>query len=374
MTTRIASLTSMILLALGLVAFTGSALAGNGNGNGNSKDTAATPTAPAIEITPQAAPGNSANAQGQGNGNGKDKGTVDQSAKGSAAQNSGTQAGVKPTNSTAKSTTCSTGGGQGSSATCAATGTGAANASSAGKKDSSKRYGNGKTAAQIANSRAAPAGTQVYGPGNSQPHKVWDCRRQHWVDVHAVKSYSTASCNTQVRQPTASETRTESCSAVTVTKTEVTAQKGRAYGLSKHGKATHTKTEITTTVTPTGNVCVTGTGATGATTSGGTTGGTNNSSHTSNTTAASNTQSAVVAVAGATGSAATPRGSSSPTGVLGVTASAGNSEQAGGVLGAVESVGSGVLPFTGFPLWIVVLAALALIVVGLALRRGRATV
>jgi hypothetical protein len=58
-----------------------------------------------------------------------------------------------------------------------------------------------------------------------------------------------------------------------------------------------------------------------------------------------------------------------------VTATGGNSGPAGGVLGAIESVGSGVLPFTGFPLWIVVLAAGALSAFGLALRRaGRAIV
>jgi hypothetical protein len=296
MTKRIASLTSMILLGLGMAAFTGSALAGNGNGSG--KDEGSTGTQPA---------------------------------NGSAAQNSGAEPGVKPTNATAKNTTCSTGGGQGTSATCAATGSGAANASSAGKADSSKKYGNGKTAAQVANSRGAPAGTQVYGPGNSQPHKVWDCRRQHWVDVHAVKSYSTASCNTQARQPTASETRKESA---------------------------------------TGGASVPGP------TSGRTTGGANNSAHTPNTTGATSTQSGGVLGSSATGSGATAQGGSSPTGgVLGVTASGGNSGSAGGVLGAIESVGSGVLPFTGFPLWIVVLAAAAAIVLGLALRRrGHATV
>jgi hypothetical protein len=292
MTKRLASLTSMILLALGIAAFAGSALAGNGNG------------------------------QGQGNGN--DKGTTTQPAKGSAGQNSSTQAGVKPTNATAKGTTCSTGGGQGSSATCTATGTGAANASSAGKTDSSKKYGNGKTAAQIANSRGAPGGTQVYGPGNSQPHKVWDCRRQHWVDVHAVKSYSSASCTTQAQQPTSSETRTGP-----------------------------------------------GAGATGATSSG----GTNNSSHAANATGATKTRSGGVPGSTATRSGASaPKGKSPTGGVLGVTVSAGNSQPVGGVLGAIVSVGSGVLPFTGFPLWTAVLAALLLIVLGLALRRrGRAT-
>jgi hypothetical protein len=76
------------------------------------------------------------------------------------------------------------------------------------------------------------------------------------------------------------------------------------------------------------------------------------------------------------GSAASGQGRQSATGgVLGVTATAGNPDQAGGVLGAIQSAGSGVLPFTGFPLWLVVLAAVVLIVLGLALsRRGRATV
>jgi hypothetical protein len=87
-----------------------------------------------------------------------------------------------------------TGGSTGSSATCTSSGSTAATAQTAAKPDASKRYGNSQTAAQIANSRGAPAGTEVYGPGNSQPHKVMDCKRNHFVDVHAVKSYSTTSC------------------------------------------------------------------------------------------------------------------------------------------------------------------------------------
>jgi hypothetical protein len=39
------------------------------------------------------------------------------------------------------------------------------------------------------------------------------------------------------------------------------------------------------------------------------------------------------------------------------------------VLGVIASVGSGVLPFTGFPLFLAVLAAVVLIGLGLALRR-----
>ena len=293
MTKRIASLMSTVLLAAGIAAFTGSALADNGNGNGNSG----------------AAPGDSANAPGQVK---KDSATAttqasvstQASAGGSADQNAGAEAGAKPTSATAKGnkpTMCTTGGGTGSSATCTSSGATAATAQTAAKPDSSKRYGSGDTAAQIANSRGAPAGTPVKGPGNSQPHKVLDCKRNHWVDVHAVKSYSTISC----------------------------LQGGTTAG-------------------------TTGSATVGASVSGGT-----------NSTSATSTPSS--------NAGTTTHGNSTVGGVLGVTASGGKGAPAGGVLGAIESVGSGVLPFTGFPLWVVVLAAAALMAFGLALRRaGRA--
>jgi hypothetical protein len=44
-------------------------------------------------------------------------------------------------------------------------------------------------------------------------------------------------------------------------------------------------------------------------------------------------------------------------------------EPGAGVLSATGASGGGTLPFTGFPIWVVVLTALALIVVGLMLRR-----
>jgi hypothetical protein len=44
-------------------------------------------------------------------------------------------------------------------------------------------------------------------------------------------------------------------------------------------------------------------------------------------------------------------------------------ESAAGVLSATGAIGRGTLPFTGFPIWVVVLIALALIVLGLMLRR-----
>jgi hypothetical protein len=63
--------------------------------------------------------------------------------------------------------------------------------------DKTKRYGNGKTAGKIATSRGASGDTVLHGPGNSQPHKVVSCGHRHEVDVHAVKSYSSASCGEQ---------------------------------------------------------------------------------------------------------------------------------------------------------------------------------
>ena len=44
-------------------------------------------------------------------------------------------------------------------------------------------------------------------------------------------------------------------------------------------------------------------------------------------------------------------------------------ESAAGVLSATGAIGVGTLPFTGFPIWVVVVTALALIVLGLMLRR-----
>jgi hypothetical protein len=96
-------------------------------------------------------------------------------------QTTSSAAGVKPSNNTSKDQTCTTGGGEGSSATCQS-------GTYPGKADASKRYGNGKTAAQIANGKGAPAGTPIYGPGNSQPHKI--CGR----DVHAYKGASDKKC------------------------------------------------------------------------------------------------------------------------------------------------------------------------------------
>ena len=104
--------------------------------------------------------------------------------------------GTKPSNTTGKNTECSTGGGSGTSATCTAD-----NSNTSTNADSSKRYGNGKTAAQIANGKGAPSGTQITGPGNSQPHKI--CGR----DVHAYGKGNSKKCGTSTASTSGSSVK-----------------------------------------------------------------------------------------------------------------------------------------------------------------------
>ena len=60
-----------------------------------------------------------------------------------------------------------------------------------------------------------------------------------------------------------------------------------------------------------------------------------------------------------------------PHGVLGAQTTLASPKHAArhGVLGTVTRVSGSTLPFTGFPVWLAVLAALALILGGLAIRR-----
>jgi trimeric autotransporter adhesin len=62
---------------------------------------------------------------------------------------------------------------------------------------STKVYGNGRTAGQIAEENGAGASAMLYGPGNSQPHKAALCvtnGKLHLIDVHALKAHDAASC------------------------------------------------------------------------------------------------------------------------------------------------------------------------------------
>ena len=272
---------STLLLTVALVAFAGSALAGNGHGN---------------------PPGNP-----PGSGS-----------SGSASQNSTADPGMKPTNATTahKDTSCTTGG-SGGSVTCTASNSGTAANNTSGKSDVSKQYGNGTTAAQVATSHGAPSGTTINGPGNSQPHKVTDCKHKHGVDVHAAKNYSSASC---------ASTTTASSSTKTTASTQ-------------------TQAGVSAGVTSSSSVSATG-GVAGASSS---------------------------QAGGVAGAAATKQGGH---GVAGAKARGGvaGAKARGGVLGAVAAARHGQLPFTGFPVWLLVLIGLGLAATGLGLRRyARAT-
>ena len=173
--------------------------------------------------------------------------------------------------------------------------------------DSSKRYGNGTTAARIATSRGAPAGTDVHGPGNSQPHKVCG-KNGHFIDVHAVKSYVGITCSAATTQPQSQTTVTGTTSTTTTT-------------------TVITSADVTSTTAQTGSTSGTAAGG----------------------------------VAGVAVESGSPQ--------------SGSNGEGGGVLGAFGVAGvaaGGELPFTGFPLWLAILVAIALIAVGWTLhRRGR---
>jgi hypothetical protein len=266
-----------IALVLGLAALTGSALA-------------APPSTPpgqekkAEKQAEQAAAASQSAPTEQNQGQEQKAENAEQASNGINA----TSAGVKPSDGTEKNTWCKTGG-SGASTTCTR------NPPGTNPPDSSKRYGNGQTAAQIATSNGAPAGTDVYGPGNSQPHKVCG-KNGHFIDVHAVKSYVGISC-------TGSTVTTSAATGVAA---------AAASTSSAHGAA------------PTGTAGGAGTTATG----------------------------------GVPGASVEPQGATAGT--------------PGGVLGAFGVAGvaaGGVLPFTGFPLWLVILAAIALIAIGWTIQR-----
>jgi hypothetical protein len=200
----------------------------------------------------------------------------------------GASAGVKPSSATAKNTTAPAGSTQ------------------------TKLYGNGTTAGQIAMAAGASASTALYGPGNSQPHKV-ACGSK-MIDVHALKG------------------RLSACLAANAAVAGAAGARGSGNG------------------SVSGGVVNGSAGASGNTTVSASAGGNRGAGG-----------SAGVLGAGSTRGAGSQGGSGSPT--------------AAGILGAASSgVRSGTLPFTGFPLWAAVLAGVALLVGGSALRRtGRAT-
>ncbi|HLY94342.1 MAG TPA: hypothetical protein VKP14_05815 [Gaiellaceae bacterium] len=311
MSRSIAHIASVFALAVAAALFATTALADNGNGKDN---------------------GNSANAPGQVKQAGEPAQQQAAQPQPQAAQpqpqaaqpvaQSDTAPGIKPSNTTDKNTKCTTGGGTGASATCTSSNP------KTTKVDASKRYGNGTTAAQIANSRGAPAGTVISGPGNSQPHKVAVCpgktNKSGGRDVHAVKSYSTASCAPQ----------TTSSSSAAVSSSASTQSSSSASESSSSASVTQSATQSTQTPAAMAQ------------------------------TSAAPAQSAAPATS--------PGAESGVLGTVKALTPSSPKHANAGVLGTVASISGGNLPFSGFPLWIAALAAFALIASGALLRRRSA--
>lgn len=105
------------------------------------------------------------------------------------------------------------------------------NTHAAAGSSATKSYGNGKTAGQIAIQNGASASTNLYGPGNSQPHKASLCTggKVHLVDVHALKAHGSAgSCATSSTSTSASSTSTSTGSTSTSTSTSTSSSGGVA--------------------------------------------------------------------------------------------------------------------------------------------------
>jgi hypothetical protein len=94
-----------------------------------------------------------------------------------------------------------------------------------------KSYGNGQTAGQIAEKNGASATSDLYGPGNSQPHKTSLCGgSKHMVDVHALKAHGGAgSCASGSSGSTSTSTSTSASASANVT--------ARGNGVSAAAKA-----------------------------------------------------------------------------------------------------------------------------------------
>ena len=380
MKTRMTRLGAFAVFAVSLAVFTGSAIASNGHGKGTAPGQVKKSETPAAQATTstQASTQTTATVTASSSTQGNSANTPGQKKKAAATASTTatptTSTGMKPSSSTTahKWTSCTTGGGSGSTATCTRN-TAAATSAAKPTPDQSKQYGQGKTtAAQIVNSRGG-SGAHLTGPGNSQPHKVAVCphkkNRSGGVDVHAIKSYSTASC---AQQPSAHQQTqvTATCLGTTLVTTSTSSQvaaankRGRTFvqgNAGLHGKhkglktSTSTSTTTTTTFTPSTAACAQAKASVAATTS--------VAAPTSVTTAAPTTAAGITA-SGALGAHAT------------VAGRAHGHASAGGVLGAVTRLGRAgtrtTLPFTGFSLWIAVLIALGLIGGGFALRAGRA--
>jgi hypothetical protein len=173
---RIAAATAAAVTASAF-ALTGAAAAGgNGQGNGNVQATGngnanghATATATA---TAQASVQDRSSTHGRSSAH--SKAGAHAASQQQTATTSVTVQGVKPSQST----------------------TAQHNTNAPAASTQTKLYGNGNTAGQIAMQNGASATAVLHGPGNSQPHKTTGCAGRHEVDVHALKSHGGGGCAT----------------------------------------------------------------------------------------------------------------------------------------------------------------------------------
>jgi hypothetical protein len=175
---RTATIIGSALLLVVLGALVGPAYAsGNGNGNGPGKADAE------AAIAQSSSPGKSADAPGQVK---KDEHPLPAAAVssenskggGHAKSGFGSSAGVKPSNFTDHNTSAAAG------------------------SNSTKLYGSGQSAGQIAIQHGASFDAVLYGPGNSQPHKVLPCAHSAHgkgggPDVHALKNKGKTACGSE---------------------------------------------------------------------------------------------------------------------------------------------------------------------------------
>jgi hypothetical protein len=108
------------------------------------------------------------------------------------------------------------------------------NTNAAAGSSATKSYGNGKTAGQIAMQNGASASTNLYGPGNSQPHKASLCTngKTHLVDVHALKAHGgAASCaSASVGTSTSSTSSTGTTASASVSSSGTAGVSAQSHG------------------------------------------------------------------------------------------------------------------------------------------------
>jgi len=121
-----------------------------------------------------------------------------------------------------------------------------------------KQYGNGQTAGQIAIKNGASSSTNLYGPGNSQPHKAAVCSKNgktHYVDVHALKNKPGGACTAATTSGSVSTQSSTSSSSQSQTQAGVQSSAGVS---SQSSTSSSTSGGVAGTQTSTSHTSATG--------------------------------------------------------------------------------------------------------------------